>query len=65
MWILVPWMPAALVLGLMSTLILVSYSGSALLRGKDPFAIGTNWQHATAHHARANQRTTPIPNRPS
>jgi hypothetical protein len=52
MVILVPWKPAALVLGLLSALILVSYLGSALLHGKDPFAVSTgNWQPAAAHHS--------------
>ena len=52
MVILVPWKPVALVLGLLSVLILVSYFGSALMRGKDPFAVSTgNWQPAAAHHA--------------
>lgn len=52
MVILVPWKPVALVLGLLSALILVSYFGSALMRGKDPFAVSTgNWQPAAAHPA--------------
>ena len=52
MVILVPWKPVALVLGLLSALILVSYFGSALMRGKDPFAVSTgNWQPAAAQHA--------------
>ena len=51
MVILVPWKPVALVLGLLSALILVSYFGSALMRGKDPFAVSTgNWNPAVAHH---------------
>lgn len=49
---LVPWKPIALVLSLLSALILVSYFGSALISGKDPFAVSTgNWQPAAAHHA--------------
>jgi hypothetical protein len=52
MVILVPWKPVALVLGLLSALLLVSYFGSALIRGKDPFAVGTGiWQPAAAHHS--------------
>ena len=52
MVVLVPWKPVALVLGLLSALILVSYFGSALMRGKDPFAVSTgNWQPAAAHPA--------------
>lgn len=51
MVILVPWKPVALVLGLLSALILVSYFGSALMHGRDPFAVSTgNWQPAAAHH---------------
>ncbi|HVW79040.1 MAG TPA: hypothetical protein VHB45_15605 [Alloacidobacterium sp.] len=51
MVVLVPWKPIALVLGLLSALILVSYFGSALMRGKDPFAVSTgNWQPAAANH---------------
>jgi hypothetical protein len=54
MVILVPWKPIALVLGLLSALILVTYFGSALARGKDPFAVSTgNWQPAAAHHAKS------------
>lgn len=65
MSILVPWKPAAFVLGLINALIFVSYSGSALLRGKNPFALSTNWHPATVHHARAIQCAIPIPNRSS
>jgi len=55
MVMLVPWKPVALVLGLLSALILVSYFGSALVRGKDPFAISTgNWQPAAAQHAQSH-----------
>jgi Na+-transporting methylmalonyl-CoA/oxaloacetate decarboxylase gamma subunit len=43
--------PLALVLGLLSVLILVSYFGSALMQRKDPIAVSTgSWQHATAQH---------------
>lgn len=50
MLVLVPWKPMALVLGLLSALISVSYFGSSLMQGKDPFAVSTgNWQPATAH----------------
>jgi hypothetical protein len=52
MFILVPWKPVALVLGLLGALIFVSYFGSALMHGKDPFAVSTgNWQRSTAQHA--------------
>jgi len=51
MVILVPWKPVALVLGLLSALILVSYFGSALMRGKDPFAVSTGDWQPVAHHA--------------
>ena len=50
MVILVPWKPVALVLGLLSALILVSYFGSALVRGSDPFAPDTGSWHSTAQH---------------
>jgi hypothetical protein len=71
MVILVPWKPVALVLGVLAALILVGYFGSALVRGKDPFAVSTgNWQpaaqHAT-HHAtdahKHNPRTAVAANR--
>lgn len=63
MVILVPWKPVALVLGLLSALILVSYFGSALMRGKDPFAVSTgNWQPAAAHHATKQPIGAPKPN---
>jgi hypothetical protein len=49
MIILVPWKPVALVLGLLAALIFVSYFGSALMHGKDPFAVSTgNWQRQPA-----------------
>ena len=49
MIILVPWKPVALVLGLLAALIFASYFGSALMHGKDPFAVSSgNWQHTTA-----------------
>ena len=45
MIILVPWKPVALVLGVLSALILVSYFGSALMNAKGPFAVSKeNWQ---------------------
>ena len=63
MVILVPWKPIAFVLGLLSALVLVSYFGSALMRGKDPFAVSTgNWQpaahHATSHATGAHKQTS-------
>lgn len=59
MVILVPWKPIALVLGLLSALILVSYFGSALMRGKDPFAVSTGiWQPAAVHHATSHSTCT-------
>lgn len=63
MVVLVPWKPVALVLGLLSALVLVSYFGSALLRGKDPFAVSTgNWQPAAAvHHTTAHSTNTHKP----
>ena len=51
MVVLVPWKPVALVLGLLSALILVSYFGSALIRGKDPAVSTGNWQPVAAHHS--------------
>jgi hypothetical protein len=55
MIILVPWKPVALVLGLLGALIFVSYFGSALMHGKDPFVVSTgNWQQ----HPTAEQRAT-------
>lgn len=59
MVVLVPWKPVALVLGLLSALIFVSYFGSALMHGKDPFVVSTgNWQHAPAQQV-ANHSTDP------
>jgi hypothetical protein len=60
MIILVPWKPVAIVLGLLGALIFVSYFGSALMHGKDPFAVSTgNWQqHPTTQAA---TRPTPAP----
>jgi hypothetical protein len=58
MIILVPWKPVALVLGLLATLIFVSYFGSALVHGNDPFAVSTGtWQHTTAQQ----DANSPIP----
>lgn len=52
MVILVPWKPVALVLGLLSALILISYFGSALIRGQDPFAVSTgSWKRPAVHHS--------------
>ena len=63
MVILVPWKPIALVLGLLSALILVSYFGSALMRGKDPFAVSTgDWQPAATHHATSQPTGAHKPN---
>jgi hypothetical protein len=57
MIVFVPWKPVALVLGLLSALIFVSYFGSALMHGKDPFAVSTgNWQHTPAQQV-ANHST--------
>jgi hypothetical protein len=66
--ILVPWKPVALVLGLLSALILVSYFGSALMQGKDPFAVSTgNWQPAAIHRAASHSTAahTPSPQTPA
>jgi hypothetical protein len=64
MVILIPWKPVALVLGLLSVLILVGYFGSALIRGKDPFAVSTgNWQPTAAHHATNQSSGAHKPNR--
>ena len=55
MVVFVSWKPISLELGLLSALILVSYFGSALVSGKDPFAVITGnlqpetTQHATSH----------------
>ena len=68
MVVLVPWKPVALVLGLLSALVLVSYFGSALMHGRDPFAVSTgNWQSTTAHHAqsRSNRAHKPKVETPS
>lgn len=63
MVILVPWKPVALVLGLLSVLILVTYFGSALMRGKDPFAVSSgNWQPDAAHHAASHSIGAHKPN---
>jgi hypothetical protein len=63
MVILSPWKPVALVVDLLSASLLVSYFGSALMRGKDPFAVSTGyWQPAPADHAKRDS-TSPIPNR--
>ena len=40
MYILVPWKPVVLVWGLLSGMILVSFVGSSVLQGKNPFAPG-------------------------
>lgn len=62
MVILVPWKPIALVLGLLSALILVSYFGSALMRGKDPFAVSTgDWQPPAVHHATSHSTSAQKP----
>jgi hypothetical protein len=68
MVILVPFKPIALVLGLLSALIFVSYFGSALIHGKDPFAVSTgNWQRATAQHAASQSSAVrkPAPKAPT
>jgi len=63
MVVLVPWKPVALALGFLAALILVSYFGSALMRGKDPFAISTaNWQPAGAHRATTHSTGARKPN---
>jgi hypothetical protein len=49
MVILVPWKPVALVP--LSALIFVSYYGSALMHGQDPFTVNTgNSRDVTAQH---------------
>ena len=69
MVVLIPWKPLALVLSLLSALIMVSYFGSALMRGKDPFAVSTgNWQpqnvhHTTGHSTSAHKPQAPAANR--
>ena len=70
MVVLVSWKPVALVLDLLSALILASYFGSALMHGKDPFAISTgNWQPAavssTSHSNSLHKRNVGAPVVPS
>lgn len=68
MFILVPWKPVALVLGLLGALIFVSYFGSALMHGKDPFAVSTgNWQNASAQHVKSQSTAAhkPVPKAPA
>jgi hypothetical protein len=36
--ILVPWKPVVIVFGFLAALVLLSYFGSALIEGKNPFA---------------------------
>ena len=61
MLILVPWKPVALVLGLLSALILVSYFGSSVLERKDPFAISSGQsqrsipRHTAGHSVTAHK----------
>ena len=38
MLILVPWKPVVIVFGFLAALVLLSYFGSALIEGKNPFA---------------------------
>lgn len=48
MLILVPWKPVAIVFGLLAVLMLLSYYGSALIEGKNPFApYGSVANHAS------------------
>ena len=66
MVILVPWKPVALVLGFLAALILVAYFGSALISGKDPFAVSTgNWHPTAAHHATSHSTGARQPNSPT
>jgi hypothetical protein len=59
MVVLVPLKPVAVVLGLLSALIFVSYFGSALIHGRDPFAVNSAiWRHPPAQHVSGNASTT-------
>lgn len=59
MVIIVPVKPIAIVLCLLSGLILVSYFGLALARGKDPFAVSTGkWQHTAAQQVTVHPAAT-------
>ena len=55
MQILVPWKPVVLVWGLLSGMILVSFIGSSVLQGKDPFAPSTTITQPPAMKAGAAQ----------
>lgn len=59
MVILVPLKPIAVVLGLLSALIFVSYFGSALIHGRDPFAVNAaHWRQLPAQHVSGQASTT-------
>lgn len=59
MVVLVPLKPVALVLGLLSALIFVSYFGSALIHGRDPFAVNSaHWRQAPPQHVSGHASTT-------
>jgi hypothetical protein len=57
MVVLVPWKPVVFVFGLLSALIFLSFFGTALIHGKDPFAMNSGiWQHAAQH---VNSQSSP------
>jgi hypothetical protein len=58
MFILIPWKPVALVLGLLSALIFMSYFGSALIHGRDPFAVNAAHWRQPAQHVSGHASTT-------
>jgi hypothetical protein len=63
MMILSPWKPVALVLGLLSASLLVSYFGSAVMRGKDPFAVSIGYWHPRPRIMPNDISQAQIPNR--
>lgn len=61
MVVLVPFKPVAIVLGLLSALIFMSYFGSALIHGRDPFAVNSAIWHPPAQHVISHASTTHKP----
>ena len=51
--VLVPWKPVVLVWALLTAMILVAFTASSLLHGKDPLVAGLTATHATGAKAGA------------
>lgn len=59
MFILVPWKPVALIVGILGALVFVCYVGSSLMQGRNPFGMPATAQSQVISSKPAVAHATP------